>query len=888
MAFQLSPGVNFSEIDLTNATAAVATTEGALAGVFRWGPINERKLITSETQLVEVFGKPASVYKGDNNTNFWTNAETFYTAANFLGYSDALYVTRVVETLDTEGGAAAKAKNNTQKFEAKYYGDLGNSLEISYCKGNADGVRAFSGIDAINDYTSASVLGTQGSTTIKIEGLEDSADALAIQPGDVLAVKTSSLDPLQDLTVVSTSTTSGSVQGEIDQTFGASTATTGLVSSLDATTASVFTALTGADKLGADATFTVDVSSASASGTGASIIFTYIETTGLFTGALGAKGSGYAEDEVLTITQVDLAAAFGVATTTDDAGNANDFTVTVDEIESDHLTAGVIPHTTPAQGSEHLLALSSIIVLSSDISIKAGNPVVFASGIADSLPTGIDNGTVYYAIPVNSTTTDTDNVGDVLRVNDTAQERQLQTTNAIKLATSYVDAITYDDDTTSTLALAVQFTAAVDSSNNVEFKHYDQSSAEIVVKEKFAGLTGSYAFNKHWGQYDLFDTAPSSANSYHIVVSDRDGEISGVPGTILETFADVSSLEGVRNTDGTSNFVGDVLEASSNYITVTDPTALPDSFNSSVLLTDTAGSDGNDEANISLGDIAVGYDTFKDGGEVDVSFILQGKPLGDNGYELSNYIIDNIAETRKDCVAFVSPPLTNNTAQTIVDWAANVTASSYAVVDSGYKYQYDKYSDVYRFIPLNGDIAGLCARTDDARDPWFSPAGYNRGNVKNVVKLNFNPNKSQRDLLYKSGVNPVITQAGQGTVLFGDKTYSGVTSAFDRINVRRLFIVLEKTIARAAKSTLFEFNDEFTRANFRNLVEPFLRDVQGRRGIYDFKVICDETNNTGQVIDTNSFVGDIYIKPARSINFIQLNFVAVRTGVEFSEVVGAA
>jgi phage tail sheath protein FI len=207
-------------------------------------------------------------------------------------------------------------------------------------------------------------------------------------------------------------------------------------------------------------------------------------------------------------------------------------------------------------------------------------------------------------------------------------------------------------------------------------------------------------------------------------------------------------------------------------------------------------------------------------------------------------------------------------------------------LDSGWKYQYDKYNDVYRYIPLNGDTAGLCVRTDDLRDPWFSPAGYNRGVMKNVIKLPYNPDRADRDILYKAKVNPVITQPGQGTILFGDKTLLAKPSAFDRINVRRLFIVLEKAIATAAKYTLFEFNDEFTRAQFRNMVEPFLRDVQGRRGIFDFRVVCDETNNTGEVIDSNRFIGDIYIKPARAINFIQLNFVAVRTGVEFSEVVG--
>ena len=243
-------------------------------------------------------------------------------------------------------------------------------------------------------------------------------------------------------------------------------------------------------------------------------------------------------------------------------------------------------------------------------------------------------------------------------------------------------------------------------------------------------------------------------------------------------------------------------------------------------------------------------------------------------------------------MVFVSPSYAdvvnnpNGEVDAMVAYRNALTNSSYAFIDSGYKYRYDKYNDLYRYTPLNGDMAGLAVRTDNNRDPWFSPAGYNRGIIKNVVKLAFNPNKAQRDILYVSDINPVITQPGQGTLLFGDKTALGRASAFDRINVRRLFIILEKAIARAAKTTLFEFNDEFTRAQFKNLVEPFLRDVQGRRGIYDFRVICDDTNNTGEVIDRNEFIGDIYIKPAKSINFIQLNFVAVRTGVEFEEIVG--
>ena len=335
-----------------------------------------------------------------------------------------------------------------------------------------------------------------------------------------------------------------------------------------------------------------------------------------------------------------------------------------------------------------------------------------------------------------------------------------------------------------------------------------------------------------------------------------------------------------KNFDGSTSYINQVLENSSNYVRVKSAAAFTGTSAVEALAN---GADGDSETAIGAGPVGLGWDKFKAAENIDVSLLLTGHP----DLVVQNYVIDNIAETRKDCMAFITPDVPNTaSAQDIVTAVSTLSSSSYAVVDSGHKYQYDKYNDVYRWIPLNGDVAGLCARTDDARDPWFSPAGYSRGGIKNVVKLALNPTKTDRDLLYKNGINPVITQAGQGTLLFGDKTYLNQPSAFDRINVRRLFIVLEKAISTASKSTLFEFNDEFTRAQFRNLVEPFLRDVQGRRGIYDFRVVCDETNNTSQVIDSNQFVGDIYIKPARAINFIQLNFVAVRTGVEFSEIVG--
>ena len=606
MAFQTSPGVNISEIDLTNVVPAVATTEGAIAGVFRWGPEDQRILVTSEQDLANRFGKPASYYTDAGLTTLWTNHETWFSAANFLAYSDALYVTRI-----TDSTAAAATGTN---FTAKYKGKLGNSIQVSHCVGTAN------------------------------MGVTARTDTLTIEPY----------------------------------------ATTGIISGLVANS---------------DPTYL----------------------------AVG--------DRVVLSTGIELVVS-AIATAITDAGDASKFqrTITFDRRYN------------PADGAQY-----------------------------------------------------------------------------------------------------------------------------------------ASTFSTQWGDADLFDSPPSTTTRMHVVVRDIDGGITGTAGTILETFEDIDTAQGAIGADGSTNFSPDVFENRSDWIKCTPAQAVLQASLTFGQATLTTGVDGLDEDNITAGDVIAGYNLYTDPADVDVSLIIQGKAKGST---LANHIINNVCETRKDCVAFISPELDDTTVANMVDFSNTLTASTFAVIDSGYKYQYDKYSDVYRWIPLNADIAGLCARTDDVRDPWFSPAGYSRGNVKNVVKLQLNPAKAERDVLYKSKINPVITQPGQGTILFGDKTNAPTTSAFDRINVRRLFIVLEKAIGVAAKSTLFEFNDDFTRAQFKNLVEPFLRDVQGRRGIYDFRVVCDETNNTSNVIDSNQFVGDIYIKPARSINFIQLNFVAVRSGVEFSEVVG--
>jgi hypothetical protein len=607
MAFQISPGINVSEYNLTTVVPSVATTQGGIAGIFSWGPVNQRVLVTSETDLVNTFGKPTN-----------DNYETFFTAADFLAYSNQLYVVRVTETTSNNATAtgsgqfltaeAAEANSSVGTIIARYPGVLGNSLKVSICQ-NA------------NVY-------------------------------------------------------SNSVSG-VSINTGSNTAT-----------------------------------------------------------------------------------------------NVDDFAKLV--------------------------------------------------------------------------------VGDILTVGNTS--------------IGYQDLVVSSASSNTTVSFTTKYSLS-------------------------ANLSASTATRK-WAYYKNVAKVPA-ANSVHIAVVDEDGDISGTPGTVLEIYEQVSVLSNAKKPDGTSNYYKNIVNNKSKWVYATGNTIA--TTGTAAYSSLTGGTSGT-EKTATFGILTSGYDKFVSPNDVDVSFILSGKPRGGTVQTgLANYIIDNICEVRKDCMAFISPSANDVTnvlsaagseVADMITFRNALSSSSFAVMDTGYKYRYDRYNDVYRYVPMNGDIAGLLARTSQEKDPWYSPAGYNRGKLKNVVKLAFNPNAAQRDVLYPADINPVISENAQGTLLFGDKTLIGNNSAFDRINVRRLFIVLEKAIAEAAKSTLFEFNDAFTRAQFKNLIEPFLRDVQGRRGIYDFKVVCDDTNNTPQVIDSNQFVGDIYIKPARSINYIQLNFVAVGTGVAFNEIIG--
>ena len=479
----------------------------------------------------------------------------------------------------------------------------------------------------------------------------------------------------------------------------------------------------------------------------------------------------------------------------------------------------------------------------------------------------------------------------------------------------------FDGTTFSTTATAPLFVAKYPGARGSSLKAIAVDSAGWA---SFSGLANSARTPDQKLLFANFDRAPGTStdvaasggsnDEMHILVIDENGLFSGVAGEILEAHAFVSKASDARKIDGSSNYVKNVLRNESLYIWLGQILKITESTTDSGSEVDagslkagntfklinaaadadkiiggsfSGGSDGTYPLTPAKEQIA--YNMFADAETVDISLLIGGPAL----QATAQHLVLTIAENRKDCIAFVSPSkasvvnaAVDSQTASIVSQKNAIGSSSYGVMDNAWKYQYDRYRDVFINVPMNGDIAGLCARTDFTNDAWFSPAGLNRGVIKNIVRPSWDASQGDRDELYKGGINPITTQLGAGNILFGDKTMLAVPSAFDRINVRRLFIVLEKAIAIAAKAMLFEFNDEFTRSQFVNIVSPFLREIQGRRGITDFKVVCDSSNNTGQVIDTNNFVGDIYIKPSRSINFIQLNFIAARTDVSFSEIGG--
>lgn len=804
----LSPGVQVNEYDLSTGVPSVSTSTGAIAGLFRWGPVNQRILIPNEAALIQQYGKPTNL-----------NAETFFTAANFLAYSNQLYVVRVANTT--------------------------YAATVQGTKFNPNGAVTGSGTSL---------------ATINI----------GIDPGSVgFSVDTRvkyTVEPFQTPIL-------GLTSGSLYYITFANASHVALSSTLG----------------------------------GANIQLTNITTNSKTANQSLTIADGYANGAYNAFAGVNVG----------DKDIKNNIVLNRQDYLNKFANGGSTSSGTlfiakyPGElgNSLRISVCDSVNAYSSNINLATANVTANVSML---------QGSNTLTITFSSTTS------------NNAQANAQRDAVAIDIASG--DLITIGNTSLGTIAVKINtfVTAGNTSQPRIDISCYNKNTLKdnYIANNTVNGNTTNISIKRKWEYFNLVDHAPkqssyvaqygntAAVDGMHVVVIDNLGKISGTIGTVLEKFVDISRATDAKTADGASLYYKNIINDQSAYVWWANDWSGSASANAMLIATSTndkpftgnfvSGTDGTlTESAAGLDMIGDGYDLFKDKEEVDVSLILQGRPLGSGStvidnqsvtqYDLANYIIDNIVENRKDCVAFITPPdslitsnLTTpaNMATSLVNWAGAVNDTTYAVIDSGYKYQYDRYNDVYRFVPLNGDVAGLCARTDQTNDPWWSPAGFNRGRIKNVVRLRWNPDQTSRDTLYKNSINPIVSFPADGPVLFGDKTATTKTSAFSNINVRRLFITLEKAISRAAKTYLFEFNDEFTRSQFKNLVVPYLRDVQGRRGITDFLVVCDATNNTPEVIDRNEFVGDIYIKPARSINFIQLNFVAVRTGVEFSTITG--
>jgi hypothetical protein len=812
MPFQLSPGVAVVEKDFTSIVPAVSSSIGAFAGTFPWGPVLEPVTVSSENDLVRRFGKP-------NDSNF----QSFFTAANFLSYTNNLLLVRA---------------------------DAGSLNAVATVTG---------GLNAVT-------IANPGSGYSSIASAPVVTVAAPDQAGGELATVTATLSG-GAITAVAVSS-GGSRYASAPAVTLSSTAGTG------ATFTAVMSipTISGAAVSGTAGQFTCTATNI--------VVGDLITLTGTISGT--ATITGYSTPttyKVSAITGSGSSVTGFTLTTTGDAAIVTTAGTTTGLTITNTSNQSVASVTVTAGGTGYK---GTVIASFSTGNATAGSVTVASSSI--SAVTIVNTGTGYSTVPTISVAAPPSGT--------TCELTGAITTAGLKI----INGETYNGTYVNGAGVVGSFAAKYAGSLG--------NSLKVAVCDS-AGFST-------WTYKDEFDSAPGtstyatsvggSQDEMHIIVIDEDGAFSGAQGTIVEKFAYVSKASDAKKPDGTNNYYKNVLNARSEYIWWMDhPTAVtgttawgsPAAGASFKLLTAPIAnslSGGTDDFVPTDGELQSAFALFANAEAYDISLIMAGKATA----ATATYIINNICETRLDCVAFVSPqstttadPIIGSTSteqNEVIAYRDALPSTSYAVLDSGYKYQYDRYNDKYRYVPLNGDVAGLCARTDYTNDPWWSPSGLNRGQIKNVVKLAFNPSKTQRDMLYKSGVNPVVTFPGEGTVLFGDKTLLAKPSAFDRINVRRLFIVMEKAIATAAKFQLFEFNDGFTRAQFKNLVEPFLRDVQGRRGITDFVVKCDESNNTGEVIDRNEFVADIFVKPNRSINFITLNFVAARSAINFSEI----
>ena len=807
MASQVSPGIILKERDLSNAVIVGASQiKAATASTFQKGPIGQVVDVSSQKDLLSIFGAPVE-----------SNAEDWFVASEFLNYGGRLAVVRAatgVNSASAAGGAVLVQNDddwnagtgNANLFVARTAGTWANDLKVVVVDRGADQVVTFSSSPAgisVGD----TVTFTGGATGIVYTWDSANKKAAIVLDDPSSRLTTANTLDSPDTGVVATTSTLGGGTGYQNSTGTATTGGTGTGLTVDATAG-----------VGAPLTTTL-----TAGGTG------YVTANGVNT--TGGNGSGLV---VNVTTAAGAITTVAIANTGDNqyqpgdvitiAGGGTDATFTVDTVEG-QITA---------------------------VSIA-------------------DGGSGYV-------------VGDTITITGGGGNSTFEVASVV--------------DTNISLT---------------EVKDW-YTTTEIAG----TGLTlGSIGPRPGTSQYAAGKGV--SFDEVHVAVIDVTGNYSGAANTVLERVLYTSKLSDAKNTEGAANFFKDVINAQSTHIfSGTNPAAVTNpgsggagsawSVDSSSLasgtkfqlagLLETSLSGGADDYVYTTAEIETAFNEFADTETVDVNFILMGGSMGteaDTKTKASKVV--SIASSRKDAVAFVSPHKSNQVGtagiltatqqkENTLNFFSGMTSTSYAVFDSGYKYYYDRFNDKYRYVPCNGDIAGLCVSTSSTLDDWYSPAGVNRGSLRNAIKLAYNPNKADRDELYQSRINPIVTFPGTGVTLFGDKTALASPSAFDRINVRRLFLNLEKRVGDLAKAVLFEQNDSTTRASFSSAVNSYLSEVQARRGVTDFLVVCDETNNTPDVIDRNEFVAELFVKPTRSINFITVTFTATKTGVAFQEVVG--
>ena len=822
-----SPGILVNEVDLTRGTSdAIITNLGALAGPFKRGPVDQIVRIETEAELQRVIGDPT-----DENFEYW------WTVSNFLEYGGICYVVRCDDSIGDSSGEFLQTMRNAADL------DDGQG-EYPYVKNEDDFINEKFQSDSVRAKFLAQTPGAWGNG-LAVAVIDRGADLRVNLNGlNAIDPETGAVSPKNEL--FDDTTVSGSIIGTYVKLVTTS----------------------AADRFGSGtAIFEVDGSGNPIGGKGVVVesqngAHKVLVTEGGFSDGSQLNTGATISDVYAVGTQRLYKVGYGSATLGAEVG----FQLGVND--ADATTADTLTAEFRFDGTANNPNIIDTIWVPDVIS--------FDTGLTYGWPNEPRDGQkVIQGGPATQ--------GDVY------QYRSLEN-GWVNLYQPGPGTLVYDGTWVFPIEAADDW--------------YSQQIA-------FAGIPW-YRFASRPGTTKNAREKGTLNDEMHIIVYDATGEFTGTRGNTLEIYTNVSKCSGALAPEGERNYYLDQINRRSNVIFANHTLGMaPDGLNEGL---DPVGtpigsgvrmgfivpgnrvlSGGVDNLYASLGELQAAYNKFEVENLEDLDYILQG-PAGGNledSVAKANFLI-SICEERKDCMTFISPPrymIVNQTdndriTDDLVVWADQLSSSSYAVFDSGYKYTYDRFNDEYRFVPLNGDVAGCMVYTALRAEPFYSPAGLARGQIRNVVKLPYNPGKKHRDLLYSNRINPVATFPGEGTLLYGDKTALGYSSAFDRINVRKLFLICEKEIAKISRTTLFEFNDEVTRTLFKNNVNPFLRDIQSKRGMYDFLVVCDQTNNTPEVIDRNEFIADIYIKPAKSINFITLNFIATKTGVSFDESIG--